>query len=76
MDVSPIQSAPQTVVAEHIGGNPFSQQVLNWLVRKIVGHEVQLSMTESEPIEDHRDRGLADTHAAAVCSGLFIQPLR
>src|SRR6266851_3519443 len=76
MLVEPIQGAPQTVVVEHIRGDPCSQQVLHWLVLKVLGHQIQLSIAEPKPIEHHRHRGLSDTHAATGVSCLLIQPLR
>src|SRR5436305_14817395 len=76
MLVEPIEGAPQTVIVEHVCGDPFSQQMLNRLVLKILRHQVQLSITEPEPIENHCDCGLADTHASTVFSCLLIKPLR
>ena len=75
MLVEPIQGAPQTVVVEHVRGDPCSQQVLHWLVLKILRHQVQLSEAPPKPIEHHRHRGLAYTHAATGFSCLFIKPL-
>ena len=76
MLVEPIQGASQTVVVEHIRRDPFSQQVLDGFVLKILGHQVQLSEAPPEPIEHHRDRGFPYTHAATAVSRLLIQPLR
>ena len=45
--------------------------MLHRLVLKIVRHQVQLSIAEPEPIEHHRHRGLAYTHASAVFSCLL-----
>ena len=72
MFVEPIQGSPQTVVIEHVRGDPCSQQVLDRLVLKVLGDQVQLSIAEAEPIEYHRHRGLADAHASMAVSCLRI----
>jgi hypothetical protein len=46
MLVEPIEGAPQTVVIEHVRADPFSQQVLNRFVLKILRHQVELSIAE------------------------------
>jgi hypothetical protein len=47
MRVVPIQGAPQAIVIEHIRGDPFSQQVLNRFVLKVLRHQVELSIAEA-----------------------------
>ena len=76
MLVEPIQGAPQTVVIEHVRGDPFAQQVLHWLVLKILRHQVQLSEAPPKPIERHCHCGFASTHASPGVSCLLIQPFR
>src|SRR5205807_6122796 len=66
MLVEPIQGAPQTVVIEHVRGDPFAQQVLHWLVLKILRHQVQLSITEAKPIQDHRHCRCPDTYTSTA----------
>ena len=55
---------PNSRTLSPVGCDPFSQQVFNRLVLKILRHQVQLAIAESEPIENHRHCGLADTHAS------------
>ena len=73
MLVEPIQGAPQTVVVEHIRGDPFSQQVLNRLVLKVLRHQIQLPIAEAKPIQDHCYGRCSHTHTAAVFSCYLIK---
>jgi hypothetical protein len=73
--VEPIQRAPQTVVVEHICADPFSQQMLDGFVFKVLGHQIQLTITEPKPIQDHCDGGCPHTHTATLVSCPFIKPL-
>ena len=73
--VEPIQRAPQTVIVEHICGDPFSQQVLDGFVLKVLRHQVQLTITEPKPIQDHCYGGCPHTHTSTLVSCTFIKPL-
>src|SRR5260370_42232262 len=55
--------APNSRTLSHVRGDPFAQQVLHWLVLKILRHQAQLSEAPPMPIEHHRQRRLAYTHA-------------
>ena len=44
--VQPIQCAPQTVIVEHVRTDPSTQQVLNWFVREVLWHQIQLPVAE------------------------------
>ena len=55
---------------------PSPVPLLYWLVLKVLRDQVQLSIAEPKPIEDHRHRSFPDTHTSTGVSCLFIQPLR
>src|SRR6266851_5150066 len=68
-----LTSAPNSRTLAHLRADPCSQQVLDWLVLKVLGHQVQLSAAPPEPIEDHRHCGFPDTHTSTGVSCLLIQ---
>ncbi len=72
MVVEPIQGSSQAVVIEHVGGDPFSQQVLDGFVLKILRHQIELSIVEPQPIEDHRNGCRSYTHTSMLFPCLHI----
>src|SRR5260221_3613490 len=46
----------RSVVVEIVRGDPWPQQPLDRLGRKELRHQVQPTIIEPEPIQDHRDR--------------------
>jgi len=49
--------------------------MLDGFILKILGDQVQLTITEPRPIQDHRDGGCPNTHNSTLLSCAFIQPL-
>src|SRR5258708_32078133 len=72
MRVEPIERPSQTIVIEHISGDPPSQQVFHRLVRKILRHEIQLAEAPAQSIQDHRCCGRSYTHLLSIGRVLLI----
>ncbi len=62
MVVQPIQCPPQAIVMQHLGRDPWTQQVLHRLGRKELRDQIQPAITEPQPIQDHRHRRRAHAH--------------
>ena len=56
--VQPIQRTPQTVIIEHFGTDPSSQQGLDWFVGEVLRHQIPLTITETQAVEDHGHSGV------------------
>src|SRR5260370_14368963 len=74
VSVQPIQGATQTVVIEHFGLDPSTQQVLNWFVSEVLWHQIQLPVAEAQSIQNHRYCCRSHAYLLTIPWVLVIQP--
>jgi hypothetical protein len=73
--VEPVQRAPQAVVVEILRQDAGPQQVFDRFVREKLRHQIQLAVTEPQPIEHQRDRSRPHIHLLPIAGLLLVQPL-
>lgn len=71
----PIQCASQAVIMQQVSREPFSSQMLHWLLGKQLGHHVHLTIAEASPVEHHRHRRCSHTDQVPSLACLLISPL-
>ncbi len=74
--VQPVQGAPQTVVVEVLGQDPWPQKVFHRFVSVELRHQIEPPIAEAQAIEHHRYRGRPDADQLAVARFLLVQPVR
>jgi hypothetical protein len=73
--VEPIQGASQTVVIEVLGRDARLQEPLHRLGGEELGRQIQPTIAEPQPIQEHGHRRRAHTHPFMTPLVLRVEPL-